>query len=733
MAVYSLVQQMIELRHHLQGVWRQVAYNKMNSAVAANVSKVAIGMIKHTQSQIFVDFPGHDSFDTVMQTLTRGDPDKSQGRFHMQATKQGPGGSCGVSQQQHEIDVREEFFLNGYQDLFDFITDYQHTRSGKPTKSMLKVLQNWNPTLDLARATQKERLQWRRVYTINWLYDLVNVFSSIVVQRRAPKKQNIPLEQVDWSEYGPWSQGQRIYGIRDFAVDITHCAVQKQGTDIRPKILPHHVFQLQCMVDALAVSRGWSIGVIAGHVMKQPANNFQPRRDVDMFMDRRHERKLRGYIDSVDILMQLFERDAMLHGNPNRNGAIRELVGNLLHDFINWLGESKYKYGLTDIPPSRFSNTNANGLWEYSPFLCGAGLSEALELSYGTGLVVWDSVPEPICVIHLHNMLVQKGLLKRPIGLWDSLGSLFENCFFNGKHPTSKFHEAFENMAGQPSERRAGFRKSGESKNLGRRPSDLKGSLDPSENRFYTTKSLLEVYKAADWIPDRIPNEDIPTQSTLAFLRLADSKQIKDPVTGKVTLEDSELVKRLRAAGLSDKGIIDLASNMAFEKPLAPELVKILKASVPEGYTMNEAPLHTEKRKVSLGTYLGLLETDFVSDVSGENRPLSSLNYLLVLARCYILFTRLEEKLRARRNMTWAIAYESDLAIMNQKRLSLTSFALTEKDPQCMSIMAEEFEKMRCGFMDHIYWDDLVDQREMENYLSPEDQTPSGTDACTVM
>lgn len=150
-----------------------------------------------------------------------------------------------------------------------------------------------------------------------------------------------------------------------------------------------------------------------------------------------------------------------------------------------------------------------------------------------------------------------------------------------------------------------------------------------------------------------------PTQSTLAFLRLADSKQIKDPVTGKVTLEDSELVKRLRAAGLSDKGIIDLASNMAFEKPLAPELVKILKASVPEGYTMNEASLHTEKRKVSLGTYLGLLETDFVLDVSGENRPLSSLNYLLVLARCYILFTRLEEKLRARRNMTWAIAYES--------------------------------------------------------------------------
>ena len=49
---------------------------------------------------------------------------------------------------------------------------------------------------------------------------------------------------------------------------------------------------------------------------------------------------------------------------------------------MQWLGETKYAYVLNTIAPYRFSNTNANGLWDYSPFLCGVGLAEALELAY---------------------------------------------------------------------------------------------------------------------------------------------------------------------------------------------------------------------------------------------------------------------------------------------------------------------------------------------------------------
>lgn len=69
MAVYSITQ-LVRLRHELQGAWYSVAYQDMNTSVASSLCKVAIGIIKDAQSQIFVEFPRHDFFDAVMQTLT---------------------------------------------------------------------------------------------------------------------------------------------------------------------------------------------------------------------------------------------------------------------------------------------------------------------------------------------------------------------------------------------------------------------------------------------------------------------------------------------------------------------------------------------------------------------------------------------------------------------------------------------------------------------------------------
>lgn len=735
MAVYSLAQQMMELRHHLQGVWRKVAYNNVNSAIAANVSNVAIGIIKDTQSQIFVDFPGHDSFDTVMQTLTRGNPDKAQGKFHVESARQGPEGAFDVSHQ-CEINVREEFFLNCYQDLFDFIADYQQTRSGKPTKPMLKNIQNWNPTLNLAQATQQERMNWRRVYTINWLYDLVNLFSSVVVQRRTMNNQSILLESVDWSRNGPWNQYRRLFGINDFAGDITHLAVQKQGTDIRPKIFPHHVFQLQCMVDALAVSRGWSIGALVGHVMTHPANNFRPRRDVDIFMDRDNERVPKGHCHSVDVLKAVFQQDAVLHGDPKRNKILHDLVVDLRDDFVSWLGESKYMYGLTNIPPSRFSNTNANGLWEYSPFLCGAGLSEALELSCGAAMYVWDDVPELLCILHLHNMLVQKGLLKRPIGLWETLAFVFADSFFDGEPPASQFLEAFQVRSVKSTLSRESLRNRAQKHHVARYATDYNSLLESSVNRFYKTKSLLNVYKAVKWVPDRIPDEEIPIETYLASLRLAETKQIRDLVTGEVTLEETDLVKRLRANGMSDKAMIELVLTVTSAKPepmpLPPELRKM---SFPDGCSTEglSSSDGSAKGKLGLPMYLDLLQADFASDICGQHRPLSSPNCLWILSHCYMVFMSFEEALEARCNPTWAMVYKNDFKLSKHKRVHLTTFALAEHDPECLKIMAEEFENHRTGFIDHSYWDDLVSPEDMKKYLSGDGQTPPGTDTCTMM
>ncbi|OCK74477.1 hypothetical protein K432DRAFT_420287 [Lepidopterella palustris CBS 459.81] len=237
------------------------------------------------------------------------------------------------------------------QGMFHGAMDGQ-TRSGKPTKRVLSEISNWDQNFDLERAGKEQQIKWRRAYTINWLYDLVNVFLSIVVQRNTMKQQNIILESVDWSTNGPWNKHRRLFGLNEFVGEITSLAMEKPGTDIRQKILPHTAFQLQCIVDSLIVSRGWSLNILKGRVLHLPARAFRPRRDVDHFMDRKSKAVDRGYCNGVNVLNQFFAKDSR-------------------DDFVNWLGESKYMYGLTTIPPSCFSNTKANGLWEYSPFLCG--------------------------------------------------------------------------------------------------------------------------------------------------------------------------------------------------------------------------------------------------------------------------------------------------------------------------------------------------------------------------
>lgn len=150
---------------------------------------------------------------------------------------------------------------------------------------MQKQLNDWSPTYNRERATNDDRVSWRRSYTINWLCDLVNVFSSVVVQRNTMKGENHMYEDVDWSKTGPWHHHRRLFGMNEFAGVITTLAMPKPKTDIRNKILLHHVFQLQCIVESMASSRGWTFSPLRGHILQQPACNFFARRDVDRFLD----------------------------------------------------------------------------------------------------------------------------------------------------------------------------------------------------------------------------------------------------------------------------------------------------------------------------------------------------------------------------------------------------------------------------------------------------------------
>ncbi|KOS36480.1 hypothetical protein ACN38_g12772 [Penicillium nordicum] len=235
-------------------------------------------------------------------------------------------------------------------------------------------------------------------------------------------------------------------------------------------------------------------------------------------------------------------------------------------------------------------------------------------------------------------------------------------------------------------------------------------------------------------IPDRIPDEDIPFATALAFMRLAKARQTRDRTTDEVTLADTDLVRRARFQGMNDKDIIGISSKMSSmsEEPDMSVLMRTVQATLPEGYSCG--PLGGPgKRDLSLPAYLSLLKHDFITDVCGETRPLSSLNYMWVLVRCYVLFMQIEDNLRACRNPTWVLAYEGDSRLTQQKRVSLTVAALGERDPECLKIIADVFEGQRGGFMDHIYWDNLLDFFNTREIFASGNETPFGPDSCTIM
>ncbi|KAJ4289980.1 hypothetical protein N0V88_006781 [Collariella sp. IMI 366227] len=753
-AVYALVKEWIDLRTYVQGLWRDCAYGGLNSAVAAAVSNLAIAMVQRTASAMFVDFPGgHDTYETIMNTITRGNPEQAQGMFSIALLNVAPCGQHAHKVRETAVDVKEQFMIYAYRDLIDFLEDFQKTRSGKPTKRLLAELRDWDPRFNLQRATNEKRVRWRRVYTINWLYDLVNVFSSIVVQRNTTKGENHVLEKVDWSPSGPWDMHRRLFGLNEFAGVITSLAFQKQGTDIRKHVLPHHVFQLQCIVDSLMVSRGWSISPFKGHIVTQPAQSFRPRRDVDLFLDRKVEREGHGFLHGFKVLNQLFDKDADLHRDPGRHDYHHAFLESLQYDFCNWLGESKYMYGLNTIPPSRFSNTNANGLWEYSPFLCGAGLVEGLELSFIAGMRLWEQMPEPLSLVHLHNMLVKKGYLKKPVGLYATLSQLLGQHFFHGaKPPSTNFAEAFTAQVqalfprGARHERLRVHNQAAAAHGL-----DFHQLLHPDQNRLFNAKSALVAYHHAKYNLAAMPDADIHVTSPFFMVRLSQTNKTVDPVTGETRFEETNLVKRARAEGMDDKTFecASLSTEVfqpaswpsSFQPPqnlLAQALPQAGKAGWMDaagGYTLN-ATSWRKQGELDARDLLEIAKLDLRMDVSGDLRPLSSLNYVWVTAVMMMLFMMIEDELKELRNPLYVDAYEQSPAWAKNKRGRLALLALEGQDEECLHVMAARFDAARLGFMSHIYWKDLdhlADTKGKATHAANMQEDVLGPDACSVM
>lgn len=749
MAVYALVQEWCDLRQYLAGLWMDVAYAGLNSAIAGVVSNMAVAMLERSEFAIFLDFPGHDSYETVMKTVMRGDPERKTRVFSVAKWKLEPGGS-NTKIAEVDVDMKEFLLIHAYQDFMAFIVDFQKNSNGKPSKAMAKELGRWDPDFEVHKATKEERLKWRRAYTINWLYDLVNLFSAIVVQRNTLKGQNWDLTKVDWSTTGPWNRHRRLFGLNEFAGFVCSMAWQKQGTDISKHVMPHHILQLQVIVDSLTVSRGWSVSALEGHVIREPARQFRPRRDVDRFLDRENKIFGSGYLQAADVLKQVLQKDTE-KGDPFGYAAHAEILEIQFEDFRDWLGESKYMSGLNTIPPSRFSNTNSNGLWDYSPFLCGVGLMEGLEIAYRLGMSLWDQMPEPVLAVHLHNMLVQKGYIAEPVGLYTSLQHIFQGAFFDqGNVPTSNFAATLLAQTQERSNPLANRRRMAQRREVARSESaDIHAILDVRHNMFFTLKPNLILYREANWNTERVPERDITIGSLLGVMRLSQTKQTIDPETGKRRFEPSELVRRHLAAKIdgkpaqSEDSLIELVDGWRnaskglkerWDSPQAPGHDNLPQFSgglsnaselrgrnhVPGG---GGAPL--EMRGSDL---LEAIKLDIHADIAG-NSPVSSLNYAWVTVRFMMLFDNIERELKKWGNPVYVRAFETEPAWRRLPRVGLVYMAMLDGDEECLRVMAGEFQNPRAGFMNHVYWD-VTTELPQRSDTGPRAAPDSG---CTIM
>ncbi|KAI5779937.1 hypothetical protein DFH27DRAFT_618295 [Peziza echinospora] len=708
LAVHSIIQELVDLRLYTQGIWQRVCQGTLNSAAAGAMCNIAVATVKQLQFEIGSDFPGNGSFDAILNTITRGDPEAAQGQFQMGLWDFCPDGTMKETRKTN-VDVKECFMAYAYWDLVAFIEDFRKNRTGHPTKAMLAKL-NWDPNLDLKTASRKKRNEWRSAYTINWLYDIVLVWSSIVLQRKngltTGKPQHFVLENEDWSAEGKWGDHRRLYGPLEFVGEITALAMSKETTDIKSRILPHHVFQMQCMVDSFVVSRGWSYYPLKGHVCTSPAKNYDPLLDIKHFLDRPN----RGINYSIDMLLTVFNHEATTHPDlDSRFKRHAEILPLVKEDLNVWLGSSKLAYGLKTLPASRFSNTNTNGMWVYSPYLCGTGLAEALEFIYNYGMVLWDRNPEPAAMLHLYNLLMKTGNMPQPIEIMDQCIDFFgETVFHHGKVPTNKFLQAWKEACGHMEVLGWDVRRKTPYKSaIGRTTTNPKDVLGSAPKRLFKQRSLLALLKGTKWRPEKISPADLPKFSLLNFLEYCAEETARrrklqsrktQPTPSSTTMPAKPTAGGQPPSPLSGGKTLlsSLLEAKAVEPRKAPSLSPEAAAQmkkmmdVPADYSVgtmrgasniynNDAPTDLSNR-----AYLEVIERDIVNDIYGNVRPLSAISYFHLLACLKMIFMTIALEGQHIKQIRDANSGE-----FREPVVTIVTWALRDMDAQLLAFMGQ--------------------------------------------
>ncbi|KAG6012481.1 hypothetical protein E4U54_007509 [Claviceps lovelessii] len=450
LAASSLLEQSIDLRIQCQEAWSGVAHDQSHPLLAVATSGQSIAMVQKSHATICRDFPGPHSYMGLINTYTKGGPKNLARKTTIRISQRRDSDDCCVSMEETAVSrepMRELLMEHAYNDLVDFLHDFRKTSSGVPTKQMKAEISRWDPEYDLEEATDDQLRQWRRVYTINWLYGLVGYYFASKAQVDRHGTSTKPSNRPCRKSATPWAEDYSFFGLGQFARSIITLTRRPAEAPIQDSITPVLVFQLQCIVDSFTASRGWIVEV-SGHVVHPPPveDDLPPEQrgvmgwfwKVTCANPCEHHQ---GLSRSIELLRELHARCR------TRPGAFGESTFELVWN--SWWQHHRIVVDLRNGTAPCFRHNDADGrldeygLFALSPFLCGFATLQTLELFYRYAMFVWDTTPEIVLMLHLHNMLHRTGYLKEPVALMAKLTASFGRDLFGESTPTCDFYKAF--------------------------------------------------------------------------------------------------------------------------------------------------------------------------------------------------------------------------------------------------------------------------------------------------
>ncbi|KAF4555126.1 Hypothetical protein D9617_3g021970 [Elsinoe fawcettii] len=703
MAVFSFFHDWVELRKDILWAWFAVAFHGDNAAVAGATSTWAVAFIKRAEQMIARDFPGEEDFSSMLFTLDY--------IYKISETNTTPHTASRISivlpdQEAEFLDAKEALSMYAYYDLIDFITDFQQNRNGKPTKEMAKRLQldKWDHNPPLQDMTDAARVLWRRAYTTNYLYELVNAFNiGLPVPTTAKSKSRRSAERP--SLFG---NHKGLFGLAAFVGPIAELATQKPSQTFRARILPSQVFQLQLIVDSFTASRGWVLDPFRGHLVRPVAEPYQAFQQIDIML-RGSPPNEYTFLSNISQLLAMYEKFNSSGPNVRYPSALIEMIRGFETEVVRDLGVSRI--GSPGHVSTRFPSCE-NGLWQYSPYLVGVALANFCEVSQEVGMKTFDVIPESLQIMHIYNKLIKTGVLKEHLSLLQSVGNLLRMYLYSdAREPTGDFERAYLKRV---AERTSHPNSRTLLHNL------QNNDIRTSGNRLFQHKSQLIVHRDNNYDLDNIPDEDLDVNSLWASVFMIP----RITVNGKIPEDRSVLLTNLERSGVDGDGLSEMVRKYrSYEHRHDSQIRAWNLDSETQQQLSGPRSIHDLGREDhgnhrygnSTKDHLLIVRSEFHRDVCG-NRPFSSIDYLIVAQKFLTIYFTIQNFIQDQYPELYSRIVAEREGGGHDLKEYIHRFVLATEDKRCLELVASAFQKHPESFATMMYWG-----AEKETPSMPED------------